>query len=92
VQECGENKNPVFDIAQKNGSLPYYEQLPSIRYPSALIPEGWNANVVIHVHILLLVVYLTVLISCIILVLGIFMVGCTKYKSDILTLYFRICV
>jgi hypothetical protein len=68
----------VFGIAQKNGSFPYYEQLPSIRYPSVLIPEGWNASVVSHLHLLLLVVYLTVLISCIILVLGIFMVGCAK--------------
>ena len=70
----------MFDIAQKIGSLPSYEHLPSIRYPSVLITEGWHGDVVSHVYLLLLVVYLTVLISCIILVLGIVMVGYTKYK------------
>ena len=64
----------MFDIAKKNRSLSYYEHRPSIRYPSVLIPEGWNVDVVGHVHLLLLVVYLPVLISCIILVLGIFLV------------------
>ena len=75
MQEYGKNKHPVFDIAKKNGSLSYYEHLPSNRYPSVLIPEGWNEDVVRHIQLLLLVVYLPVLISCIILGLGIFLVG-----------------
>ena len=92
MQECGKNKHPVLDIAKKNGSLPYYENLPSIRHSSVPMPEGWHVDVVSHVHLLLLVVYLTVLLSCIILVLGIFMVVNTEWKSIILILYFRLCV
>ena len=88
--QSGKNKLPVFNITKKNVSLPHYENLPSIRYPSVLLPEGWNEDVVSHIHLLLLVVYLTVLISCIILVLGIFLVEYAKYKSVILTLYIRI--
>ena len=70
----------MFNTAEKNGSLPYYEHLHPTLYSSALIPEGWNEDVFSHIHLLLMVVYLPVLISCIILALGIFFVGYTKYK------------
>eukprot|EP00090_Calanus_glacialis_P025621 TRINITY_DN4011_c0_g1_i1.p1 TRINITY_DN4011_c0_g1~~TRINITY_DN4011_c0_g1_i1.p1 ORF type:complete len:211 (+),score=46.22 TRINITY_DN4011_c0_g1_i1:55-687(+) len=40
-------------------------------YPSVLIPGGWDGDVLHHVHLLLLPVYLTVLISCLALILGI---------------------
>ena len=40
-------------------------------YPSVLIPGGWDGDVLHHVHLLLLAVYLAVLISCLTLILGI---------------------
>ena len=80
MQEYGRSEHPVLNTPGENGSLPYFEHLPHTLYPSALIPDGWNADVVSHIHLLLLVVYLPVLISCIILALGIFFVGYTKYK------------
>ena len=40
-------------------------------YPSVLIPAGWDGDILHHVHLLLLPVYLTVLISCLALILGI---------------------
>ena len=46
-------------------------------YPSVLIPGGWDGDVLHHVHLLLLAVYLAVLISCLALILGIFLVCIT---------------
>ena len=74
MQEYGRSQHTELNTNDKNGSLPCYEDRPLTLYPSALIPEGWNGDVVSHVHLLLLVVYLPVLLSCIILALGIFLV------------------
>ena len=72
MQEYGRSEHTVLNTAENSGYL--FEHLPPTLYPSVLIPEGWNEDVVSHIHLLLLVVYLPVLISCIILALGIFLV------------------
>ena len=66
--------------SKKNGSDLYYEHLPGTHSPSILIPEGWQVDVVNQMHLLLLVVYLLVLISCLLLALGIFLVGYVVFK------------
>ena len=53
---------------------------PSSSYPSVLMPDGWDGDVLSHVHLLLLVVYLSVFISCMTLLLGIYRVGFNTYS------------
>ena len=63
--------------SKQNGSGPYYEHLPGTLLPSIFIPEGRQVDVVNKFHLLLLVVYLLVLASCLLLALGILLVGYT---------------
>jgi hypothetical protein len=93
IQECGKINKPV-NNTEENGSQITHSPLHATPYPSVLMADGWDGDVLSHVHLLLLVVYLTVLISCMTLILGICRVGYTTHStvSVILTLCFRIFV
>ena len=57
----------------------------SVLHPSVLIPDGWDKDVLSHVHLLLLVLYLAVFISCLFLILGIFRVQLNTFSTTFVT-------
>ena len=74
-----ENKFHILPSNNSNDTASYSTNLSS-SYPSVLMPDGWDGDVIYNVHLLLLVVYLAVFISCMALILGIYRVGCNTYS------------